>query len=438
MSTDAALHTDEIVALASLRARLDADRFLALAEGVDVHLVGGAVRDALLGRDPHDLDLVVSAGGERLARALASRLAARFVHLGGQRFSSFRLVLGDRWIDLWDREGAALATDLARRDLTLDAMALPASGPLELVDPLGGLDDLRARRLRATTPEAFQADPLRVLRLCRLRGELAGFAVENATLALARAAAVGLTAVAAERLRDELERLLDAPYAPLALETLEAVGGGWALFAGAGRAAAGALAVAALDGAMATLQTLGLTLRHEERRQARLAGLARAAAGRDAERFLEQLAAAGRLTRGNARQATRLLALPALDGDERSARRFLHAAGPLWQAGLALRLASGSIELEAVRTLIRVDRAVGDEVRSPRPLLRGQELASLAGLADGPALGALVGELRSAQIDGTVGSREEALAWLREQGRMAGGNATVRTVGEHRADNADE
>lgn len=431
------LRPDEIARLDALRARLDADPILSIAQGIEVHLVGGAVRDALLGRDPHDLDLVVSSGGERLARALAAQLAARFVRLGGQRFSSFRLVRGDRWLDLWDREGVALATDLARRDLTLDSMALAANGPLELVDPLGGLGDLRARRLRSTTPEAFQADPLRVLRLCRLRGELADFTVEGATLALARAAAAGLTAVAAERLRDELERLLDAPHAPLALETLEAVGGGWALFGGAGRATAAALAMAPLDRAIASLAALDLTLQREDHRQARLACLAGAAAGRDAERFLEQLAAAGRLTRANARDATRLLALPPLDGGERSARRFLHAAGPLWRAGLALRVARGTIDLATAHALMEVDRAVGEAVRSPRPLVRGQELASLTGLADGPALGTLVGELRSAQIDGTVTSREDALAWLREHGRMADEMTTERPVGEDRASDAD-
>ncbi|MGH9362036.1 MAG: CCA tRNA nucleotidyltransferase, partial [Thermoanaerobaculia bacterium] len=140
----------------------------------ECHLVGGVLRDRLLGLPVKDLDAVVAGGGEQVAARLADELPARLVRLGGKEFAAFRLV-ARRWVlDLWDREGTSLERDLARRDFTVNSFAwAPASG--ELADPFGGLDDLARRLLRATTPESFAGDPLRVLRLPRLLVQLPGF-----------------------------------------------------------------------------------------------------------------------------------------------------------------------------------------------------------------------------------------------------------------------
>ena len=125
-------------------------------------------------------------------------------------------------VDLWDRERTTLHEDLARRDFTVNAFALDARSG-ELADPFGGLADLERRLLRATTPESFTGDPLRVLRLPRLLLRLPGFAADPETLMLARASAPGLARVAAERVRDELAILFAHPEAHRGLALLVAL-----------------------------------------------------------------------------------------------------------------------------------------------------------------------------------------------------------------------
>ena len=109
-----------------------------------------------------------------------------------EAFGAWRVVDRDRrWqVDLMPMEGESITADLARRDLTINAIAR-ALGSDEITDPTGGVQDLAARRLRAVAPTAFSADPLRTLRLARLAAEL-DFAAEPGTVALARASAPAL------------------------------------------------------------------------------------------------------------------------------------------------------------------------------------------------------------------------------------------------------
>ena len=123
----------------------------AAAAGVPLHLVGGAVRDAGLGRPVHDLDVVVAASGAAIAARFAAATGARLVALGGDRFGALRLVAGDDHVDLWDLQGGELLPDLWRRDFTVNAIALGVPGGA-VVDPTGGQEDLLGRRLRATRP----------------------------------------------------------------------------------------------------------------------------------------------------------------------------------------------------------------------------------------------------------------------------------------------
>src|SRR5207247_172281 len=134
-------------------------------------LVGGAVRDAWLGRRPGrevDLDVAVPAGALDLARRVAERLRGAFVPLDPERGTG-RVVLPGVRLDVTDFRGPSLAADLAARDFTVNALAVPlrellVRGGAPIVDPTGGLADLRARRLRA--PElrrrraALQPSPL--------------------------------------------------------------------------------------------------------------------------------------------------------------------------------------------------------------------------------------------------------------------------------------
>lgn len=182
-------------------------------------LVGGAVRDALLGRLAlrPDLDLVVPGDAVALARELARRLGGAVVVLDAER-SIARLVLQGWTIDLARRMGANLQQDLLRRDYTANAIALqltasgedPQHPEAALLDPSGGLEDLAAGRLRAISEANLLDDPLRLLRGVRLAWEL-GFRLEATSLGWICQHRARLGQVAGERVLAELERLAVAP-----------------------------------------------------------------------------------------------------------------------------------------------------------------------------------------------------------------------------------
>ncbi len=205
------------------------DDVLAIARdalaAVPAWLVGGAVRDRLLGRraDRADLDLVVAGDVEAAARTL-SRAARAAVFPLSEDFGAWRVVgRGGAWqADLAPLLGETIEQDLMLRDFTLNAIAEPLGGG-EPVDPTGGLPDLDARRLRMVSPEAFTADPLRVLRLPRFACEL-DLRPDPATVAAAAAHAGGLAQVAGERVFGELKRIVASPDPLAGIELMERVG----------------------------------------------------------------------------------------------------------------------------------------------------------------------------------------------------------------------
>ena len=181
-------------------------------------LVGGAVRDAILGRPTFDLDVAVEGDVAAAAHSLA-RTARGPVFELSDAFGSWRVMARNRgWqVDLSPLRGGSLEADLALRDFTVNAIAEPLEGGAR-VDPHGGVRDLAAGCLRAIGPEAFAADPLRVVRLVRLAAEL-GLGADPATCALARTSAPGAATVAQERVFAELKRIVagDGVVASLAL-----------------------------------------------------------------------------------------------------------------------------------------------------------------------------------------------------------------------------
>jgi poly(A) polymerase len=183
-------------------------------------LVGGALRDRLLGRPTPDLDVVVEGDVRAAARRLGRALGGASFELSDQ-FGAWRVVARERaWhVDLMPLQGGSLEVDLAARDLTVNAMAEPLAGG-ELVDPLGGARDLDERRLRMVSAAAFAADPLRTLRLARLATELR-FAIEPETARAARAHAAEVAGVSPERVFAELRRLVVAPDAVHGIELLD-------------------------------------------------------------------------------------------------------------------------------------------------------------------------------------------------------------------------
>lgn len=195
----------------------------ALAEGPATWLVGGAVRDRLLGRPTRDLDLAVDGDVEAAARTLARAARAAAFPLS-EAFGAWRVVAGGgAWqADLAPLAGETIEQDLAQRDFTVNAIAEPLGGGAA-IDPAGGRGDLAERRLRMVSPAAFASDPLRVMRLPRFACEL-GLEAEPETVRAAAAHAAGLRHVAAERVFAELKRIVAAEDPIAGIELMERVG----------------------------------------------------------------------------------------------------------------------------------------------------------------------------------------------------------------------
>jgi poly(A) polymerase len=205
------------------------DLIRAALAGRGAWLVGGAVRDRTLGRAVADLDVVLDGDPGEAARALARAAPSAAAFVLSEEYGGWRVVARDgSWqVDVERLRGGSLEQDLALRDFTINAIAepidTPETGRRAPIDPLGGLEDLERRRLRAAGPRAFAEDPLRVLRLVRMAVEL-DLQPESQTLAQARAAAPKLPSVAGERVFTELSRILATPRATSGLELMGEVG----------------------------------------------------------------------------------------------------------------------------------------------------------------------------------------------------------------------
>lgn len=193
--------------------------------GADAWLVGGAVRDRLLGRldDAPDLDFVIDGDVRAAARALARAVDGPAFELS-DAFGAWRVMARDRsWqADLTPMRGGSLDADLALRDFTINAMAEPLEGGAP-VDPFDGARDLDARLLRAVGERSFADDPLRVLRLSRQACEL-DLTVDDATERAAEAEAARLSDVAQERVFAELKRIVTADAALAGLQLADRTG----------------------------------------------------------------------------------------------------------------------------------------------------------------------------------------------------------------------
>ncbi len=172
-------------------------------------VVGGAVRDRLLGRPVQDVDVVLEGDVRAAARRLGTEAGGPAFELS-DAFGAWRVLgPGRGWqIDITPLQGESIEADLLKRDFTVNAIAEPLEGG-QLLDPHDGVADLEARRLKMVDESAFDADPLRVLRLARFACEL-GLEPEPDTVAAARARAGRIEDVAAERVFLELRRTVGA------------------------------------------------------------------------------------------------------------------------------------------------------------------------------------------------------------------------------------
>ena len=197
----------------------------ALAGYGEAWIVGGAVRDALLGRPVVDLDLAV-AGAEADAAGRIAAAGTGFAFELSSEFGSWRALAGDRsWhVDVSRLRGETIELDLAQRDFTINAIAVGLLDPsAETIDPHGGLADLERRVLRAVSQRSFSDDPLRILRAARLAAELE-LELESATTGLALDLAERAAEPAGERQLAELRLLVTGPDPLRGLELLDRLG----------------------------------------------------------------------------------------------------------------------------------------------------------------------------------------------------------------------
>lgn len=170
-------------------------------------LVGGSVRDRELGRLSPDMDVVVQGDARALAAEVAAASATSWFPLSHD-FGAYRVVAGDGHLDVAGLRGGSLEADLAQRDFTVNALALPVEGG-ELIDLYGGRGHLEQRRLVAVAPTVFSDDPLRLLRAARFVHVL-GFRADPGLDRLIQGEAWRLPSVAAERILSEVSLTLEA------------------------------------------------------------------------------------------------------------------------------------------------------------------------------------------------------------------------------------
>lgn len=187
---------------------------------ITLFLVGGAVRDLLQGREPKDLDFIAFSTPEKLL-ALGGKFAdsKTCIPVFVFDFDGIQVEIALPRKDIktgkgykgfsFSFEGVSLIDDLARRDFTINAIALDSDG--NIIDPFNGVNDLRNKILRAVNPQAFADDPLRVIRLCRFSSK--GFKPAEETIELARKVPrEEFEALPVERFINELIKALYEPF----------------------------------------------------------------------------------------------------------------------------------------------------------------------------------------------------------------------------------
>jgi tRNA nucleotidyltransferase/poly(A) polymerase len=200
-----------------------------LPPDISVYMVGGAVRDALLARDSHtrDLDFVLAGNAINVGRKVADALGAAFYPLDESRDTARVISIqpdGERLVlDFAVFRGPDLEGDLRARDFTINAIAVDIRQPYSLLDPMGGVADLRAKRLRACSLTTFQDDPLRILRGVRFAAELE-YRILPESLHQMREAVAELHLTSSERIRDELMRIMGGPRVGAAVRALDLLG----------------------------------------------------------------------------------------------------------------------------------------------------------------------------------------------------------------------
>ncbi|MBI5579553.1 MAG: CCA tRNA nucleotidyltransferase [Deltaproteobacteria bacterium] len=192
------------------------------------YLVGGCVRDLLLGRPPADYDVAVLEDPRAYAQKLAAAAGGRIVEIGKPEFRLWRVAAPGGIVDVSAAAGAGIAQDLRQRDFTINALAVDiATGTI--IDVTGGRQDLNAGTIRMVSAAAFRNDPVRLIRAFRLQARF-GFSIEPGTLAAIGRDAGRIARPAGERVREEFFKMLGADRSAPALQGMARTGLLTALF----------------------------------------------------------------------------------------------------------------------------------------------------------------------------------------------------------------
>lgn len=184
-------------------------------------IVGGTVRDILIGVRPKDYDIVTLDDPKKLAYQIAAKTGKKVVELGKPGLKIFRIVTPrqapdrphDPTYDIAPANGATIEEDLAKRDFTINAMAIPlddTQNRASIIDPFNGRKDLKNRMIRATFPDNLKADPIRLLRAYRI-GALLNFSITPETAQAIKKNGHMVAQSAGERIKDELIKLFNTP-----------------------------------------------------------------------------------------------------------------------------------------------------------------------------------------------------------------------------------
>ncbi|MGD9222595.1 MAG: HD domain-containing protein [Desulfobacteraceae bacterium] len=170
------------------------------------YLVGGSVRDLIRGVEPEDYDIAVSPPPEEFARIMANRLNGKIIRLGKERFNLYRIVSDTFRVDITNLKYNDIDRDLKDRDFTINAIACDLSTG-KIIDTAGGLGDLRNHAIKMVSPDAFKADPVRLIRAFRMAATL-DFNIEEPTLEAITHQAAAIRQTAGERVWTELEMIM--------------------------------------------------------------------------------------------------------------------------------------------------------------------------------------------------------------------------------------
>ncbi|MCH8062319.1 MAG: CCA tRNA nucleotidyltransferase [Chloroflexi bacterium] len=379
--------------------------------GCEAYLVGGVVRDLVLGRESRDMDLTIEGDASRFAERLAERLGGEVV--GRSQFMTYKISLGEAVLDVvtarretYERPGAlpsvspgTLQDDLARRDFSINAMAVALDEEAwdRPIDPFNGRDDLREGLVRVLHSRSFVDDATRILRAVRYAARL-GFRIEPGTGELLDRDLHHLDDISADRLRQEFELMLEESSLAAIVESAIGLGVLEAVHPSLEPGPAALNAIRRLDGEPPS----------DDRSLVAISVLTSGGTESD----ITSLAA--RLNLGS-RWRTVIQDAMRLNGVVGSLARSQIANSELYEKlaiydGAAIRsVMLASEDAMAVEMLA----LFLDELSLVEPELRGEDILAM-GVEQGPAVGELLRKLKAARLDGAVTDRAGEERFVRE------------------------